>query len=53
MTWQKQLKWADILLLQASFSRKDQVKDAMIASGFTIEETIIMEDWVAFIAKRG
>nr|WP_218958285.1 50S ribosomal protein L11 methyltransferase [Heyndrickxia oleronia] len=33
--------------------KKDQVKDAMIASGFTIEETIIMEDWVAFIAKRG
>lgn len=33
--------------------KKNQVKDAIIASGFTIEETIVMEDWIAFIAKRG
>jgi ribosomal protein L11 methyltransferase len=33
--------------------KKNQVKEAIIASGFTIEETLVMEDWVAFIAKRG
>ncbi|KYD11606.1 50S ribosomal protein L11 methyltransferase [Heyndrickxia sporothermodurans] len=33
--------------------KKDQVKDAIISSGFTIVETIVMEDWIAFIAKRG
>lgn len=32
--------------------KKEDVKEAMIASGFTIEETMVMEDWVAFIAKR-
>ena len=32
--------------------KKEDVKDAIIASGFTIEETILMEDWVAIIAKR-
>jgi ribosomal protein L11 methyltransferase len=32
--------------------KKDQVKDALIASGFEIIETILMEDWVAIIAKR-
>lgn len=32
--------------------KKDDVKNTMIASGFTIEETIVMEDWVALIAKR-
>ncbi|PLT34649.1 50S ribosomal protein L11 methyltransferase [Bacillus sp. V5-8f] len=32
--------------------KKQEVKDAMIASGFSIEETILMEDWVAIIAKR-
>lgn len=32
--------------------KKDEVKDAIISSGFTIEETIQMEDWVAIIAKR-
>lgn len=32
--------------------KKDDVKEAIIASGFTIEETIQMEDWVAIIAKR-
>ncbi|MFD0048289.1 50S ribosomal protein L11 methyltransferase [Actinomycetes bacterium NPDC127524] len=33
-------------------AKKQDVKDAIIASGFTIEETILMEDWVALIAKR-
>ncbi|MDP4169575.1 MAG: 50S ribosomal protein L11 methyltransferase [Bacillota bacterium] len=32
--------------------KKDQVKDALINVGFEIEETILMEDWVAIIAKR-
>ena len=32
--------------------KKDQVKEALIASGFEITETILMEDWVAIIAKR-
>lgn len=32
--------------------KKDDVKNAIITSGFTIEETIQMEDWIAFIAKR-
>ncbi|RID89472.1 50S ribosomal protein L11 methyltransferase [Peribacillus asahii] len=32
--------------------KKDDVKQAIVASGFTIEETIQMEDWVAIIAKR-
>jgi ribosomal protein L11 methyltransferase len=32
--------------------KKQEVKEAMITSGFEIVETIQMEDWVAFIAKR-
>ncbi|MGX6442804.1 50S ribosomal protein L11 methyltransferase [Neobacillus sp. K501] len=32
--------------------KKDQVKQALIDSGFEITETILMEDWVAIIAKR-
>lgn len=32
--------------------KKQDVKSAIISSGFTIVETIQMEDWVAFIAKR-
>ncbi|MGE7601166.1 50S ribosomal protein L11 methyltransferase [Peribacillus sp. NPDC097675] len=32
--------------------KKQDVKAAIIESGFTIEETIQMEDWIAFIAKR-
>lgn len=32
--------------------KKDQVKDALIQAGFGIEETILMEDWVAIIAKK-
>ncbi|MDM5313291.1 50S ribosomal protein L11 methyltransferase [Peribacillus frigoritolerans] len=33
-------------------TKKQDVKEAIIASGFTVEETILMEDWVAIIAKR-
>ncbi|MGN7394663.1 50S ribosomal protein L11 methyltransferase [Peribacillus frigoritolerans] len=33
-------------------TKKQDVKGAIIASGFTVEETILMEDWVAIIAKR-
>lgn len=32
--------------------KKDEVKDSMEAVGFEIIETLQMEDWVAFIAKR-
>jgi ribosomal protein L11 methyltransferase len=32
--------------------KKDQVKESIEAAGFHIEETLRMEDWVAFVAKR-
>ena len=32
--------------------KKDDVKDALIKSGFEIMETMLMEDWVAFIATK-
>lgn len=32
--------------------KKQLVKDAIINAGFTIEETLVMEDWVAIIAKK-
>jgi ribosomal protein L11 methyltransferase len=32
--------------------KKDQVKDALAEAGFEITETILMEDWVALIARR-
>jgi ribosomal protein L11 methyltransferase len=32
--------------------KKDMVREALIASGFEITETILMEDWVAIISKR-
>jgi ribosomal protein L11 methyltransferase len=32
--------------------KKDQVKEALIQVGFDIEESILMEDWVALIAKK-
>ncbi|MBO0959446.1 50S ribosomal protein L11 methyltransferase [Neobacillus sp. MM2021_6] len=32
--------------------KKDLVKEALVAAGFDIIETILMEDWVAIIAKR-
>ena len=33
-------------------AKKEDVKAALIASGFEIEEVLMMEDWVAIIAKR-
>ncbi|MEI5905786.1 50S ribosomal protein L11 methyltransferase [Bacillus spongiae] len=32
--------------------KKQEVKDALIHAGFEIEEILLMEDWVAIIAKR-
>ncbi|PAQ16537.1 50S ribosomal protein L11 methyltransferase [Bacillaceae bacterium SAOS 7] len=32
--------------------KRDDVKEAVIAAGFDIEETVLMEDWVAIIAKK-
>ena len=32
--------------------KKQEVKDAILSAGFSIEETLVMEDWVAFIAIR-
>ncbi|WP_338451566.1 50S ribosomal protein L11 methyltransferase [Niallia oryzisoli] len=32
--------------------KKDQVKSSIEEAGFEIEETLYMEDWVAFIAKK-
>lgn len=32
--------------------KKDQVKEDLIQVGFDIEESILMEDWVALIAKK-
>ncbi|WP_163101893.1 50S ribosomal protein L11 methyltransferase [Peribacillus alkalitolerans] len=32
--------------------KKQDVKDALLASGFEIVETLAMEDWIAFIAKK-
>lgn len=32
--------------------KKQMVKDALVAAGFDIVETLVMEDWVAFIAKK-
>jgi ribosomal protein L11 methyltransferase len=33
-------------------AKKQEVKDGLTAAGFVIEETLVMEDWVAFIAKK-
>jgi ribosomal protein L11 methyltransferase len=33
-------------------TKKEEVKEALMKSGFGIEETLVMEDWVAFIAKK-
>lgn len=33
-------------------AKKDEVKEALIASGFEIEEVLMMEDWVAIISRR-
>lgn len=32
--------------------KRKEVEDALLQSGFTIEETLVMEDWVTFIAKK-
>lgn len=32
--------------------KKQEVKEAIAAAGFTIEETLQMEDWVALVAKK-
>ncbi|MGJ7921425.1 50S ribosomal protein L11 methyltransferase [Neobacillus sp. LXY-4] len=32
--------------------KKNQVKEAIENAGFSIEETLVMEDWVALIAKK-
>jgi ribosomal protein L11 methyltransferase len=32
--------------------KKQEVKDAILEAGFEIIETIQMEDWVAFIARK-
>ncbi len=33
-------------------AKKEDVKQSLIASGFIIEEVLMMEDWVAIIARR-
>ncbi|MGM7721066.1 50S ribosomal protein L11 methyltransferase [Metabacillus sp. Hm71] len=33
-------------------NKKQEVKDALQKAGFIIEETMVMEDWVAFIARK-
>lgn len=33
-------------------SKKEEVKRSLIQNGFQVVETLLMEDWVAFIAKR-
>jgi ribosomal protein L11 methyltransferase len=33
-------------------AKKQEVKDGLIRAGFIIEETLVMEDWVAFIARK-
>lgn len=32
--------------------KKDEVKEAILKAGFTIEEIVTMEDWVSIIAKK-
>ncbi|PIC04566.1 50S ribosomal protein L11 methyltransferase [Anoxybacillus flavithermus] len=33
-------------------TKKQEVKEGLLRAGFIIEETLTMEDWVAFIAKK-
>lgn len=33
-------------------NKKAEVKNGLIEAGFEIEETVVMEDWVAFIARK-
>ncbi|MCB7068893.1 50S ribosomal protein L11 methyltransferase [Caldibacillus sp. 210928-DFI.2.22] len=32
--------------------KRKEVEDALLHAGFTIEETLVMEDWITFIAKK-
>lgn len=32
--------------------KRNEVENALLQSGFTIQETLLMEDWVTFIAKK-
>lgn len=32
--------------------KKDEVKEALTSQGFTVVETLLMEDWVAFISQK-
>ncbi|GGK18440.1 ribosomal protein L11 methyltransferase [Caldalkalibacillus thermarum] len=34
------------------FQKKEAVQEALVSHGFTIVETVFMEDWVAMIAKK-
>ncbi|SFA38305.1 ribosomal protein L11 methyltransferase [Parageobacillus thermantarcticus] len=33
-------------------AKKQEVKEGLMKAGFTIEESLVMEDWVAFIARK-
>ncbi|MEK5441776.1 50S ribosomal protein L11 methyltransferase [Fredinandcohnia sp. FSL W7-1320] len=33
-------------------TKKQEVKDSLLASGFEIEEVLVMEDWVSMIARK-
>lgn len=33
--------------------KKEEVRQALLDGGFTIEEVVEMEDWVAFVARKG
>lgn len=33
-------------------NKKQEVKEALLNTGFVVEETMVMEDWVAYIAKK-
>jgi ribosomal protein L11 methyltransferase len=33
-------------------NKKQEVKEALLNAGFVIEETMVMEDWVAYIARK-
>jgi ribosomal protein L11 methyltransferase len=33
-------------------TKKQEVKDSLVRAGFVIEETLVMEDWVAYIARK-
>ncbi|KYD32934.1 hypothetical protein B4110_2739 [Parageobacillus toebii] len=33
-------------------AKKQEVKEGLMKAGFAIEETLVMEDWIAFIARK-